>query len=419
MKTHNASSPPRLLALLFGAALLGLVSQGALAVQQGTASGTAINNLAKLSYSAGGVAQNEICSAPGGNSTGNGGTSGTTCSSGTNGASNTTFVVDKKVNVTVATTDVAAVAVVPGQTAVVTTFTVTNMGNDTQDFALSAANVASGQVLFTKTDNFQTTGPTAYVESGGTGGYQAGQDTATYIDELASGASITVYVVATIPASQVNGDAALVSLTATARAGGGAAVLGGALTETAGADTPGVVDTVFADSAGSDDASRDAAHSARSAYVVTSSVISVAKTVAVLCDPFNGVTNQKNIPGAIVQYSIAITNSGASSATLTTVTDALDSHVAHDPGLRAPTNAATCIAGAGTSGFQITSSAGGRALGGTAGVMTNAADADGATIAGSNITIDFSAALPAGGGYTAGELKTGETATVKYNAIIQ
>lgn len=76
-RNYRTSSPTRLAALLAGAALFGLVSQSALAA--GTASGTTINNLAKLSYSVGGTAQNEICSSPTGNGTGNGGTSGTTC----------------------------------------------------------------------------------------------------------------------------------------------------------------------------------------------------------------------------------------------------------------------------------------------------------------------------------------------------
>lgn len=405
MKKHKTNSPPRLVALLFGAAMLGLVSQGALAVQQGTASGTTISNLATLNYSVGGVSQTAIGSSPTGNTSGAG--------------TATTFVVDKKVNVTVATTDVAAISVVPGQANVVTTFTVTNMGNDPQDFALSAANVASGQVVLTKTDNFDTTGIAVYVESGATGGYQAGQDTATYIGSLASGASQTVYVLATIPIARVNADAAAVYLKATAKVAGSGGT--GALTETAGADTPGSVDIVFADGAGTDDGpGHDAAHSARSAYVVASAVISVQKTVTVLCDPYNGVTNPKNIPGAIVRYSVTVSNSGGAgaSAILTTVTDTLDANVTHDVGYRTPTDAATCIAGTTTSGFKIVSSAGGRALGGTAGVMTNAADADGATIAGQAVTIDFSTALPAGGTYAAGELKAGETATVTYNAII-
>ncbi len=42
-----------------------------------------------------------------------------------------------------------------------------------------------------------------------------------------------------------------------------------------------------------------------------------------ICDPINGSTNPKYIPGAYVQYAITIANSGSAAATLSQVTDAL------------------------------------------------------------------------------------------------
>ena len=105
------------------------------------------------------------------------------------------------------------------------------------------------------------------------------------------------------------------ALTATARAGAVRLCLGAALTETAGADTAGV-DIVFGDAAGTDDGARDAAHSSRSAYRVVSAALSVAKISTLICDPFNGTTNPKRIPGAIVRWTITITNTGAASANL-------------------------------------------------------------------------------------------------------
>ena len=277
-------------------------------------------------------------------------------------------------------------------------------------------------MVFGWTENFQTTGVSVFVDANANGTYESGTDTAIFVDELAAGASSTVFVVANIPAVQANGDAALVSLTATAKVGGTAGgPIGGALTETAGANTAGV-DIVFADGTGSDDGSRDAAYSARDGYLVSSAIISVAKTATLLCDPVNGITNPKNIPGAIVRWTVTVSNSGAAtaSATLATITDTLDANTTHDVGLRVPADAATCIAGAGTSGFKIVSSVGARTLGGAAGVMTNAADADGATIAGQAVTIDYSTALPVSGGtgHAAGELKIGESATVTFNVIV-
>ena len=109
-------------------------------------------------------------------------------------------------------------------------------------------------------------------------------------------------------------------------------VLGAALTETVGANTAGV-DIVFGDAAGTDDAARDAAHSSRSAYRVETATLSVAKTATLICDPFNGTTNPKNIPGAIVRWTITITNTGAASATLNTVTDAISATTTFDANL--------------------------------------------------------------------------------------
>jgi hypothetical protein len=194
---------------------------------------------------------------------------------------------------------------------------------------------------------------------------------------------------------------------------------------TVGANTAGV-DIVFADAGNAltdplaANTARDAIGIAQDAYRIVSSVITVTKTATVLCDPFNGVTSPKSIPGAIVQYAIIVSNAAGTgaSATLTTITDTLAATIAHDPGLRVPTDAATCIAGTGSSGFKIVSSVVGRTLGGTAGVMTNALDADGAHIAGQAVTVTFATALPAGGSYTAGELKSGESVTITYNAII-
>ncbi len=393
MKNHDGR--PRIVALLISGALLGFATQNALAA--GTSSGTSIVNTATLAYSFSGVGQTGIT------------------------ATAPTFLVDEKVNLTV--TGGATTNVVSGQLAAVTTFSVTNFANSPLDFSLAATPVIG-------TDNFDPTACNVFVESGATVGYQAGVDIATFVDELAADASKVVYVVCNIPGTVVNTNTGLVGLTATAQGTftgvngsyvATAGVLGAAIVATAAADTPATVDIVFADIAGTEDAPRDAKHSAHDTYLVATGVLTVTKAVTLLCDPFNGILVPKNIPGAILQYSIIVSNAAGSggSATLTTITDTLVANVTHDPGLRAPVDAASCIAGAGTSGFKIVSSTAGRALGGTAGVMTNAApDTDGAQIGGQAVTITYANALPAGGAHLAGELKPGESATITYNAII-
>ena len=406
MKSIKKSLSFRFIAALVGAALLSVVTQSALAA--GTPSGTTISNNATLSYAVGGVTQTAVAS----------------------GA--VSFVVDKKVDVLVAVTDVAAISVSPGQLAAVTTFTVTNNGNDTQDFGLTAGDVATGQVVLTKTDNFNVTVGSIqiFVESGATAGFQSAEDTATYIDELAPGASKTVYVLVNIPLAQVSGDVAAVYLRATAEVGGSTGTQGAALAATAGPNTGGV-DIVFADAAGTDDTTgvRDGQHSARDAYLVSSSVLTVTKAVALICDPINGnAANRMNIPGAAVQYAITITNAaGAASATLTQISDVLDvARLTFDPKLNGGSlPAANCVSGnvantLSASGFGAVSGTGTTATSYVAPGLAAQAVTAGATFATPNVTFNLTT-LAAGAGYTltGGVLPANSFVTVYFNAFVQ
>ena len=344
IQTHGPSTL-KTYGLLVAGLVLGLSSISALAA--GVASGTTVNNQASLSYSVGGVTQTAILS------------DGDTV---TAGVQQTAFVVDNKVNLTVVEVGAAFTPVVPGQTGAVTTFTVTNNGNTVQDYSLASTNLATGQLAtpITGADNFDTTGCAVFVESNAVAdGYQVGTDTATFIDELLPDANKTVYVVCTIPAAQVNNDIANVSLTATTRVGG-AAGQGAVQAATVGANTAGV-DVVFADVAGTDDTGtstaspavpgvRDGTNSARDQYKVVTATLAVTKTVTPICDPSNGNTNPKNIPGADVQYAITIANTGGSAATLTQITDAVVAQLGFDSKLNAGTGGgASCAIGLGTS----------------------------------------------------------------------
>jgi len=164
--------------------LLGL--SGAYAA--GTAAGTQVLNSVTLDYTVGGINQDDI-----------------------NANDGDGFVVDNKNDVLVTTADSVSVKVTPGSTGQVLTFTVKNEGNKVQDFILS---VSDAGAAFSLSDNFNATSQSIFVESGTTPGYQVSEDTATYIDELAADGEKTVYVVASIPASQVNGDASIITLTA-------------------------------------------------------------------------------------------------------------------------------------------------------------------------------------------------------------
>ena len=154
--------------------------------------------------------------------------------------------------------------------------------------------------------------------------------------------------------------------------------------------------------------------------------LSVQKTVTLICDPVNGTTNPKNIPGSISRYTVTIANTGLATANLSTVSDALINFLTFDPNLVVGASAATCISAppgvpqsAAGRGFNINVTGSTRV--GYPKFLTNAADADGATYASPNVTIDYATALPAvagAGGYAAGELKGGESVTVYFNVTV-
>lgn len=280
---------------LASASVLAVVALGATpALAAGTTSGTTITNTVTLSYQVGGVAQNDV-------------------------TANASFTVDKKINLTVAEVGSTTTTVTPGQATAVTTFAVTNTSNATLDFALAVAQQTGGAGAHSNTDNFNVGSPTIYLDTNNNGVYNAGVDTAvTYLDELAADTSKTVFVVASIPLGQVSGDVAAVTLTATARQGGTGGSQGSALTETSGANTAGE-DTVFADGAGTTDSARDAAYSAKDDYTVSAPNLSVTKLNYIVSDPVNGTTNAKMIPGATVEYCIAVSNNPSASGTATSV----------------------------------------------------------------------------------------------------
>ncbi|MGB7655621.1 MAG: hypothetical protein WBL74_09070 [Novosphingobium sp.] len=295
--------------------LLGTVGAAALVVTSaspafagGTTAGSTITNTVTVNYQVGAVAQTAT------------------------GASNT-FTVDRKVNLTVAEVGTTTTQVSPGQTAAVTTFTVTNTSNATLDFALVAAQQTGLAGAHSNTDNFDVTNVKIYVDTNGNGSYDAGTDTlVTYLDELAADASKTVFVVADIPLGQVTNDVAAVTLTATGREGGGATAQGAALTETTGANTAGM-DTVFADGAGATDAVRNADYSAKDDYTVLAAALTISKLSTVISDPINGTTNPKLIPGATIEYCIVVNNAaGSATATNVAISDPLPTTVTYSSG---------------------------------------------------------------------------------------
>jgi uncharacterized repeat protein (TIGR01451 family) len=166
------------------------------------------------------------------------------------------------------------------------------------------------------------TAPTIYADTNGNGVYDAGTDVAiTFLDEVLADTSRTVFIVANIPTGRATGDVAAVSLLAQARDGGAASVQGAVSAATAGANTA-AMDTVLADTAyDALNTASDGLGTAKDDYTVSAANVTVTKTVKVISDPINTPANAKMIPGAVIEYCIIVTNTGAATATLSTITD--------------------------------------------------------------------------------------------------
>jgi hypothetical protein len=307
--------------LLGAAGLFALSVLGANpAYAAGTTASSSITNTVSVAFQVGGVNQ-----------------TGTSASD--------TLTVDRKINLTVAEVGTTTTTVTPNTLAQVTSFTVTNTSNATLDFALAVAQQTGGAGAHSNTDSFDVTNVKIYRDNGD-GTFNSSTDTlVTYLDELAADGTATVFVVADIPTGLANGAVAAVTLTATGREGGTAASQGAALVQTTTANTASM-DTVFADGTGATDGARDAAFSAKDDYTTSAATLSAIKSSKIISDPINGSTNPKMIPGATIQYCIAISNgAGAATATSVTVSDPIPTNLTYDSAFGVKTNGTATISG--------------------------------------------------------------------------
>ena len=292
------------------ASLFFLGSNSAFAL--GTLANTPISNTATLVYDVNGVSQPNITSPA------------------------ATFLVDNKVNLDVATSNSPTI-VTPAQSQAVNTFTVTNLGNAVQDYALTGGNVVGAATVFGSADTFDALACNTFVETNGIAGYQAGVDTAPFIDELAPDASKDVYVVCSIPAAIPTNQQAVTELTAVTRAGVTAG-LGAVLTQSAGIDNPAVVDIVFADPVTIANAlgtvpaqtPRDATAFARNAYRVAAVAVTVNK--AATCSPAPANCSAAKT-GTVITYQLLVTITGSGSADALVITDPLPANLTYSGSL--------------------------------------------------------------------------------------
>ncbi len=279
---------------LLSAAVLAGMTSSALAAPIGTPAGDVINNKASISYSVGGTTQTPIESSEGGNTT-----------PGAGNGSNTSFVVDKKIDLLV-TGNTTDKAVQPEQTAAADdttlTYTLTNEGNSTENFAISVSDLGT---LGTVGDEFNSTNCTVNPTTA----------------SLASGDTQAITVECDIPVSGTNvanGKKSLVDVLAEVT---------GVTADTDG-DQVNAIDVVFADGKGTntDDAIRNAKHSATSNYIINAAGLTVKKLQAVSAMDASGTPittgDLYHIPGATVVYTITVVNAiGAATATNVVLTD--------------------------------------------------------------------------------------------------
>lgn len=249
--------------------------------------------------------------------------------SGLGNGQDTSFTVDNRINFSVSLLDADEIPVQANQTDVVLAFQLTNAGNAIQDFVFTALDTVANP--FTPpVDNFDPNNLRIFVESGATAGYQVGEDTAIFVDELNFDAGVgntaIIYLVADIPAGQVTNDVAALALVAQVANGGNGSVQGAVIATDDAANINNVnsIDIVFADPAGANPEDLNAAGSAQDianngqasdagAFIVAPpSVININKTNQIILSddgtPHGAYLNASGVnrPGATIRYTLAI-----------------------------------------------------------------------------------------------------------------
>lgn len=214
----------------------------------------------------------------------------------------------------------------PGSLAV-SKISLKNDSNDTISFGLTLTELATDTLIGTLKDTVNLGDFKMYLDSAGNGAGAYGVEdtliTAAGVRNVAADATVTIWVVNTIPAGTTagsvvvkNNDVIGFELKAQAATIDGttqALVPIAAKTATA-LDAGDAV--VLGDAQGATDAARDGLMTVYDAFTVSAPVLSTAWYKKVIKDPTSGTTVPKAIPGATIQYCMAITNAvGSAKAT--------------------------------------------------------------------------------------------------------
>ncbi len=273
----------------------------------GVTAGTNIENIATLSYSAGGVSQPKV-------------------------TSNTDlFIVDKKIDMILVTTDTDQLSVTPGQQDQETNFEFTNEGNKAQNFKFTVSQLDNDEEADYDADKDNSDDLASLeIKCTDDAGTVYGWASELTI-EVAEDAKLTCQVRADINTDADGGkdlDLMNVELLATAVKSDGTAEAESSSEDPAVEDVviaDGVTDsTLGSDTNGKGDTAKDGKEVARSGYIINTPVLSATKTSCVVSDPVNGTSTPKRIPGAIIRYMFDVENTGSANVTNLDITDTLN-----------------------------------------------------------------------------------------------
>ena len=267
------------------------------------------------------------------------------------------LLVDELLDVTIASNEPGDVISAPGVTGRLLRFTLTNAGNGPEAFALEAIASEAG-------DDFDPVVTVIVLDANANGAYDAGVDriyaAGTNDPELAPDESLSVFVLATMPAAAADGQRGKIRLKAAAKTGSGAPG-----TAFAGAGEGGGNAVVGATGAESD---------GEGWYRIAAADIDFLKS-AVVADPYGGTTQG---PGAIITYTLTATVNGSGSLANVRVADPIPEGTSYQAGSITLDTAA----------------------------LTDAADADAARFTGSGIEVGL------------GRLAAGDTRTISFKVKI-
>lgn len=217
-------------------------------------------------------------------------------------------------------------------------FTLTNVGNGSESFALTPSYTVGG-------DQFDPTpgsSGTLFLDVNNDGVFQSATDTAiTGPIALNADQTVRILVLANIPAARTNSDTGLVSLRAVSATPGAAPAGTGAPPGTVlpGQGAGGVDAVVGLGPGGGADSGADDV--ATGTYVVSGVVVTIQKTVLSITDPFGngcavpaGTASPCFVPGATIEYRITTTVTSPSGSTIQSlqVTDSVPADTTYLPG---------------------------------------------------------------------------------------